>query len=53
MKLFLIWTSGLGKDVILRHFPSRALATPCINPSETVCAIVVEAIRRNNSVKLF
>ena len=26
---------------------------PCIKPSETVCAILVEAIMRNDSVKLF
>ena len=26
---------------------------PCIKPNKTVCAILVEAIMRNNSVKLF
>ena len=37
LKTFLIYSSG--------H--------PCIKLSQTVCAILVEAIMRNNSVKLF
>ena len=28
VKLYEIWTSGSGEDVVLRHFLSRALAAP-------------------------
>ena len=37
LKIFLIWSSG-------DHF---------VQPSKTICAILVEGIMRNNSVKLF
>ena len=37
LKIFLIWSSG----------------SPFIQPSWTICAILVEDIMRNNSVKLF
>ena len=37
LKIFLIWSSGI----------------PFVQPSRTICAIFVEGIMRNNSVKLF
>ena len=37
LKIFLIWSSG----------------GPYVQRSETICAILVEGIMRNNSVKLF
>ena len=37
LKIFLIWSSGC----------------PFVQRSETICAILVEGIMRNNSVKLF
>ena len=37
LKIFLIWSSGI----------------PYVQPSGTICAILVEGIIRNNSVKLF
>ena len=37
LKLFLIWSSG----------------SPFVQRSITICAILVEGIKRNNSVKLF
>ena len=54
VKLFWIWTSGSGGDVIQRDFSSRALAVPFFSWSGTIYAILVEdIIKRNNSVKLF
>ena len=57
VKLFWIWTSGSGEDVVKIYFLSRALAillSIWAEPlSGTICAIFVEGITRNNSVKLF
>ena len=44
LKLFRIMTSGSGVNVIKRPF---------VQWSGTICAILVEGIMRNNSVKLF
>ena len=52
VKLYGIWTSGSG-DMVLRHFLPRALAAPFVQQTGTICAILVEGIMRNNSVKLF
>ena len=34
MKLFLIWSSGSGEDVVKRYFLSRSLATPLLGGAE-------------------
>ena len=101
VKLYEVWTSGLGRDVVKRYFLSGALAAPLFSGAEpfvqlsrgyyeeqfceiilnldkwfrrrcllkifliwgsggpfvqrsrTICASLVEGIKRNNSVKLF
>ena len=101
VKLYEVWTSGLGGDVVKRYFLSGALAAPLfrgaepfvlfsrgyyeeqfceiilnldkwfrrrcllklfliwgsggpfVQRSRTICASLVEGIKRNNSVKLF
>ena len=101
VKLYEVWTSGLGGDVVKRYFLSGALAAllfsgaepfvqfsrgyyeeqfceiilnfdkwfrrrcllkifliwgsggPFVQRSRTICASLVEGIKRNNSVKLF
>ena len=35
VKLFLIWTSGLGGDVLSKHFLSRALAAQMFSGAES------------------
>ena len=50
VKLFRIWTSFSGGNVVLRHFLSRALA---VQHCGTICANLVVYIMRNNSLKLF
>ena len=55
VKLIRIWTSGSGENV-LRYFLSRALQASGISFylwSGTICAILIEGIMRNMSVKLF
>ena len=52
LKLYEIWTSGSKKEVILRHFLSRALAAP-VQWTGNICAILEEGIMKNNPVKLF
>ena len=37
MKLFLIWTSGSGGNVIKIHFLSRALTAPLFGGDEPLC----------------
>ena len=52
-KLILIWTSGTGRNVIKRNFLSRALASPFVQSSRSICAILVNGIMGNNSLNLF
>ena len=37
VKLFQIWTSGSGEDVVYRHFSSRALVTPLLSRANRLC----------------
>ena len=50
MKLFRIWTSGSVGDVF-KMFLIWSSGGPLVQQS--ICAILVEGIKRNNSVKLF
>ena len=53
VKLFWIWTSSSGGDIVKRYFLSRALMAPFIQQSGTICANLVESIMRNISVKWY
>ena len=50
LKLFRIWTSGSGENVIKRLFISRAMTAPLFGGAEPF-VILEEGIKRNNSVK--
>ena len=52
VKLYEVWTSGLGGDVVKRYFLSGALAAPLFRERNHLCNFL-EGIMRNNSVKLF
>ena len=52
MKLFQIKASGSGGD-FFKIFLIRGSSGPYILQSGTICAVLVEGIKRNNSVKLF
>ena len=51
VKLYGIRTSG-SKDVVKRHFLSRALTAPLFNRPKAFVHFL-EGIMRNNSVKLY
>ena len=53
IKLFWIWIGGSRGDVIKRYFLSSALVATLLSRVEPFCAILVEGIMRNISVKLF
>ena len=52
VKLYEVWTSGLGGDVVKRYFLSVAVAASLFSRAEPLCHFL-EGIMRNNSVKLF
>ena len=52
MKLYGIWISGSGGDVVLRYFISRALTPLCSVDRNHLCNLVKD-IMSNNPVKLF
>ena len=52
VKLYEVWTSGLGGNVVKRYFLSGALAAICSEEQNHLCYFL-EGIMRNNSVKLF
>ena len=52
VKLFLIWTSGLGGYVLLKTSCILSSGDPYVRRSRTICAILIfEGIMRNNYVK--
>ena len=51
VKLCEIWTCGSGGDVVSKTFLIWSSGGPFVMWSGTICAILVEGIKRNISVK--
>ena len=53
VKLYEIWTSVSGGDVVSRHFLSRTLATIWFSGLDHLCNFEKKGVMRNNPVKSF